>query len=213
MCVTLLMQLEGNPEKLSDRLSALERVALFFSLLNVPVKPAKRHAAAQAMLSSMHDVERIPKAYKLATEERAACAEGLRAPFEGVKRVKVATAILVKLNAHENWEGSETSGVESVVTLEHVLPQKPDKASWEEAWPDAEKRGEWLHRLGNLAIVNRKMNSKMNNGGFAAKKMEFKKSPFPRTRAIADHDSWEERDVKKAQRCVVELANSVFDVG
>ncbi|KAJ1481817.1 hypothetical protein T484DRAFT_1806007 [Baffinella frigidus] len=131
--------------------------------------------------------EGTPKAYKLATEERVACSEGLSAPFEGAKRVKVATAILLKLNAHENWQGSETSAVESVVSLEHLLPQKPARASWEEAWPDVEKRGEWLHKLGNLAIVNRKMNAKMGNSGFANERGGFIKSPFPRTRAIADY--------------------------
>jgi hypothetical protein len=213
VCIKLMVELADQPEKLERRLLALERVALYFLLLSQADKPVKRHARAQSMLASMHDEAEVPNAYKLSAEERASCAEGLNVPFDGTKRVSAAKAILGKLNAHELWKGSETASVEAQVNLEHVMPQKPAKTSWTEDWPDPEKAGESLHMLGNLAIVNVKMNSKMGNGGFADKKEEFRKSPFPLTREIAGYHCWKEADLKKAHRRVLALANSVFDVG
>lgn len=211
MCVTLMVELDGKPEKLARRLLALERVALHFSLLSVADKPVKRHARSRAMLESMHDEAETPQAYQLSADERVACAEGLDAPFASAKRVKAVTAILLKLNAHELWENSE-SFVESVVSLEHVMPQTLDTTSWAEDWPDHAKSDKWLHMLGNFAVVNVKMNSKIKNGGFASKRDEFRKSPFPLTRKIADNVAWKEHDVIEAHNRLLALVKGVFDL-
>ncbi|KAJ1480276.1 hypothetical protein T484DRAFT_1811291 [Baffinella frigidus] len=232
--IKLMEELGDQPEKLSQRLLALERIALSFVFKTVP--QAERRNRVRVMLHSMHRDADIPQAFRLTAGEKRACMEGLNAPFVGPKLKSVATAILLKLNeSHEKFQcgmasqsktakpakrharagamgasmhdeaeisqvyqltaEERTSCLESVVSLEHVMPQKADETSWAEDWPDRDKRGEWLPMLGNLAILNRKMNSKMGNGDFATKKWEFEKSPYPLTREIADYVAWGEKDV------------------
>ena len=106
MAVALLTTLEREPEKLARRLCGLERVALYFVLQSRAVVVSKRHARARAMLDSMRDDSEAPDAYSLSAGERLSCIERLKGSFEGVKGVRAAKAILLKLNAHELWSAS-----------------------------------------------------------------------------------------------------------
>ena len=108
VCVMLMMELGDQPEKLTRRLIALEKVALCF-VLRAAVPAAERQARARAMMESMHREAEMPPAYRLTVEERRACVEGLNASFVGPKLVSVATAILLKLNAEENFEMLEST--------------------------------------------------------------------------------------------------------
>ena len=91
------------------------------------------------------------------------------------------------------------------------MPKEPAERSWwAEDWPDDAKRKEFLHKLGNLAIVNVKMNPKLGNGGFIKKRGEFHMAPYPLTREIAAYGSWKEEDVRRAQRRLVALAKKRF---
>ena len=97
------------------------------------------------------------------------------------------------------------------VSLEHVMPERPaEKSRWAEDWPDEAKREEVLHKLGNLAIVNVKMSSKLGNGGFIKKRGAFHMAPYPLTREIATYASWKEKDVRRAQTRLVALAKKRF---
>ena len=60
--------------------------------------------------------------------------------------------------------------IEATLQLEHVLPQKyATVAAWTRKW-DTDSAGEWMHRLGNLALLNQKVNAKISNGPFETKK-------------------------------------------
>jgi len=90
-----------------------------------------------------------------------------------VKNNKLARALLLMLehectnrgkNGATKWTGK--------ISVEHVLPRNMSKAGsdWETtaAWTD-EKQAEWLHRLGNLAMLNDSDNSSLGNCSFADK--------------------------------------------
>ena len=72
--------------------------------------------------------------------------------------------------------GLRYSGWEGSCTLEHILPQTPDRADadWLEREPGA---GPWsldqhkkcLNKLGNLCLLNQSDNSKVSNRGFSDK--------------------------------------------
>ena len=56
------------------------------------------------------------------------------------------------------------------ISIEHILPRNISKpgAGWEFHWtPD--KQSEWLHRLGNLAMLNDSDNSSLGNCSFQVK--------------------------------------------
>lgn len=81
------------------------------------------------------------------------------------------------------------------ITVEHVLPQTPKADSkWAEWFPDAGKRLEVVHTLGNLALLTRKKNASASNWEFDRKKTAyFAKggvSPFVLTTQVLEHANW-----------------------
>ena len=82
------------------------------------------------------------------------------------------------------------------ITVEHVLPQTPpDPSEWVTWWPDAQVRGQSVHRIGNLALLNRRQNSAAKNWNFAIKKAKYfqKKtggSPFQITSQVLKESIW-----------------------
>ncbi|WP_435125568.1 DUF262 domain-containing protein [Micromonospora tulbaghiae] len=60
-----------------------------------------------------------------------------------------------------------------IITVEHVLPQKPGSDSqWVTDFTEDE-RAFWTHRLGNLLLLNRNKNSQAQNYDFATKKEKY----------------------------------------
>ncbi|MCA9156206.1 MAG: HNH endonuclease [Planctomycetales bacterium] len=52
----------------------------------------------------------------------------------------------------------------AIITVEHVLPQNPKSGSqWERWFPNPAVREQWVHRLGNLALLSRRKNSSASN--------------------------------------------------
>ncbi|MCY4127615.1 MAG: DUF262 domain-containing HNH endonuclease family protein, partial [Gammaproteobacteria bacterium] len=53
---------------------------------------------------------------------------------------------------------------ESIISIEHVLPQNPAEGSqWIEWFPNAEERAQWTHRLANLVLLSRRKNTRASN--------------------------------------------------
>ena len=83
----------------------------------------------------------------------------------------------------------------AVISIEHVLPQNPPADSkWCEWFPSKEMRAKWVHRLGNLLLLNHKKNSSASNYGFEKKKksyfMKGGVSPFPLTSQALKETEW-----------------------
>ena len=83
----------------------------------------------------------------------------------------------------------------SVISIEHVLPQKPPADSeWCSWFPTQAERDHWVHRLGNLLLLNHRKNSSASNYEFEKKKTAyFTKggiSPFPLTTHAVQEDEW-----------------------
>ena len=101
--------------------------------------------------------------------------------------------ILLRLDS-ELSDGSATYD-HGVISIEHVLPQNPPEASqWCEWFPTPELRDRWVHRLGNLLLLNHRKNSSASNYDFEKKKTAyFAKggvSPFPLTTQAIGESEW-----------------------
>lgn len=88
-----------------------------------------------------------------------------------VKNNRLARALLLMLE-HEGTNRKKTGAPKwtGKISIEHILPRNISKpgADWDRHWT-AEKQSEWLHRLGNLAMLNDSDNSSLGNCGFQAK--------------------------------------------
>jgi hypothetical protein len=59
------------------------------------------------------------------------------------------------------------------ISVEHILPQNPGKASqWVQDFTD-EQRELWLHRLGNLTLLSRRKNTSLGNLDFTDKRVRY----------------------------------------
>lgn len=93
----------------------------------------------------------------------------------------------------------------NVLSIEHVLPQNPpDSSQWREWYPNPATREKWVHRLGNLVLLNRRKNSIASNYDFARKKQTYFArggiSPFPLTTQVLKYDDWTELVLRERQK-------------
>jgi hypothetical protein len=73
----------------------------------------------------------------------------------------------------------------SAVELEHILPSKP-KPENRAAFDKPDDYGQYVGRLGNLALLEKTINASINNGIFSSKKAAYTQSSFLLTKAIAE---------------------------
>ncbi|RJQ44016.1 MAG: DUF262 domain-containing protein [Nitrospiraceae bacterium] len=92
---------------------------------------------------------------------------------------------------------------EDVVTLEHILPENPSRAWGHVKEEDAKT---YYKRIGNLALLTRKINSEIGNKGFNAKIRYYKESSFELTKNLASHVNWGISDIEARQATLAKLA-------
>lgn len=92
------------------------------------------------------------------------------------------------------------------LTVEHVLPRNPRAGSeWMRAFPTAQVRARWVHRLGNLALLTRDKNEHASNYDFAAKKKIYFAAhggvtPYALTTRVLREEVWTPEVVERNQR-------------
>jgi len=92
---------------------------------------------------------------------------------------------------------------EEVVNLEHILPQHPSGA-W--SYINADDVKNYCNRIGNLALLQTKINAVVGNDGFKEKLPSYKTSPFSLTSALDKYQSWDITSIEERQRELAELA-------
>ena len=103
----------------------------------------------------------------------------------------------------------------SAISIEHVLPQNPPASSqWCEWFPTQELRDRWVHRLGNLLLLNHKKNSSASNYEFKKKKtsyfMKGGVSPFPLTTQAIGESEWTLKVVEARQEKALKELKDVW---
>lgn len=99
---------------------------------------------------------------------------------------------------------------QAAITLEHVLPRSVKQGRWTAF--DAEDARRYLKRLGNLCLLQRATNSKVDNDDFSAKKLIYSDCPYETTRHIATYEEWSPAAVEDRQAALSELAVKAWPV-
>lgn len=96
------------------------------------------------------------------------------------------------------------------VNLEHVLPQNPsNKSQWAKDFP-ADQQEEYSTRLGNLTLLETKLNSSIENDDFAAKAKALSKSKFKSAKKISTATSWIPDSIEKRQKAMARAAAKIW---
>lgn len=113
--------------------------------------------------------------------------------------------VILRLNAFVSDGAMGYDSENSVLTIEHVLPQTVNPNSeWEKLWPEIDKRKLWINRIANLVPLTRKKNSEAQNYDFEKKKDVYFKgkngtTSYPLTTQILNEHSWTVDIVEKRQ--------------
>lgn len=86
----------------------------------------------------------------------------------GGTRLNRPRYLLLKLDLLHGNAQTHLSFNEAQSTVEHLVPRKVDHAAADPAWHER-----WVHRLGNLVLLDQKKNSKLSNAAFAVKRTRY----------------------------------------
>lgn len=94
------------------------------------------------------------------------------------------------------------------ISVEHILPQKPDANSrWVKSFSEVE-REEWLHKLGNLTLISMRKNTELTNLDFKEKKERYlskRIDVFAGSKVfIQKSDEWTVESIRKRQEEMLE---------
>jgi uncharacterized protein with ParB-like and HNH nuclease domain len=148
--------------------------------------------------------------------------------------------ILAKLTQYIDEKAFDKTGgpasldtyIDNNVWIEHILPQKPPK----EVLANFDKPLEYqdyMHRLGNLALLERIINTSAGNNLFEAKKQAYRQSRFILTQSLGEKPSvgkntsmertvkefelepfrtWNSEAIEKRQRMLSKLAIDIWEM-
>ena len=108
-------------------------------------------------------------------------------------QVRVRTPLLLRLDSILAEEGATYK--QTIVSIEHVLPQNPLEGSqWLEWFRNEEKRRYWTHRIANLVLLSRRKNTRASNYEFDRKRREYFQrqgtTTFALTTQVVDESKW-----------------------
>lgn len=91
----------------------------------------------------------------------------------------------------------------STITLEHVLPQKPE-SNWPN-WSEDEVKA-YVKRIGNMVLLTAQANSNLKSGDFQTKKSILGASPYETTSMVSKQTDWLPAQVAERQAVLSGLA-------
>jgi len=95
-------------------------------------------------------------------------------------------------------------------TIEHIMPESNDE-NWKHIPDDVFER--CIYRLGNLSILENKLNSDSGTKRYEDKKIIFKKSSLNTTRAIPAHyQQWGEPEINSRQSQLANQAKQIWNL-
>lgn len=128
-----------------------------------------------------------------------------------VSKGRIARYILVALERTRRGEPEPElvpNEREEEVNLEHILPKNPTPEDWPSFAPEVHRS--LIHRLGNMALLQKGPNGRLGNQPFAAKKSVLEQSLLTWTRDAGSYDDWTPDVIVERQRRMSELAANTW---
>jgi hypothetical protein len=123
-------------------------------------------------------------------------------------------AVLLRLEEAAQDE-SVTKSYSGRLTIEHVMPQAFKDPYWTQRYT-SEQHAQWLHRLGNLAMLCGHKNYKAQYYDFPRKKKIYtdrnKKVSFDLTKEVCDVPEWTAEVIKARHDRLLELARQTWTI-
>ncbi|MGN1275206.1 MAG: DUF262 domain-containing protein [Thermoguttaceae bacterium] len=190
----------------------LERFSAFLHLTNKDVfERINRFAMILEELDSPDCNGYNIKSVDLTEDEKKKFLETLDGPVYDDLTARRRNYLIMRLDSFVSDQSKATDYKQHVLSIEHVLPQTVDPDSeWAIWWPDLEVRKKWLHRIGNLVPLSRRLNSAAQNYKFDEKKKKYFKNSagacaYPLTAQVTDTIVWKPEIVEKRQKDLLKI--------
>lgn len=205
----------NEPKRLLGFLEAMERLAAGMMMYRARVNDRiKRYAKVLDWIEGDKDILHEESPIHLNKGEQLQVLQALTGELYESKRIRKYA--LLRLDAALS-EGNATYDHDTL-TIEHVLPQNPDSDSqWAEWFSDAEMRGHYVHKLGNLVLLSRRRNTSASNYRFERKKEKYFKtkgsvSAFALTTQVVARDEWTPEIVEARQEELLNVFKEIWDL-
>ena len=198
--ITFLAKHKAEPKLLLRLVTDLERLTAYLMALRYGINERiERYGKVLDAFAKDADLFAADSPLQLTEAERK---EFLTALDGDVYREMPRGRLYVLLRLDSAVSDASATYDYGVVTIEHVLPQSPkSEGQWCKWFPTQEQRDEYVHRLGNLMLLNQRKNSSASNADFSEKKKAyFKKggvSAFPLTTQALAETEWTEEVVAR----------------
>lgn len=210
--VSFLVDRAPKGDELLRFMIALERLAYGLLLQNADENVRiSRYAKVVAAIREDAPIEEIIELMDLSDYDRRVARMVLAGSFNQKEQIRIP----VLLRIDEHLSGGVATYKLPIITVEHVLPRKPkDDSEWLANFPDEKERKFWTERLGNLALLSRKVNNQSGNYSFDKKKSEYFSdngvTPFAITTSILREDDWTPEVIERRQRSLFETACKIW---
>lgn len=197
----------GEPEAMRAFFADLERLAYAVTITRMGVNDRiERFSLLTGEIEAGADLAAQASALQLTPAEKVEFYDRLGGPVYDTLPARVRSTLLLRLD--DLMSGGGATYDYPTVTVEHVLPQNPGaESAWTVWFPEPDERANWVHRLGNLALLTRKKNSGASNYEFDRKKDAYFAnggvSPFSLTTQVLGHETWTPSIVAARQLALV----------
>lgn len=96
-------------------------------------------------------------------------------------------------------------------SIEHLMPQRIEAAKWN---IDSEDHKEWVHKLGNLILIDKNLNSSLSNSSFNEKRKKYQSSIESRANTnyiFITHNEWNIDAIKTNHKRTVNLLKRYYE--
>ncbi len=191
-----------SPVKLKQFFTDIERLAAGLMILRSDINERiGRYAKLLTAIEGNIDLYALESPLQLTPNEINRIIKTLDGDLYLIKRIR--QYVLLRLDSA--LSGGEASYDYSVITVEHVLPQNPSEGSkWLKWFPNEEERIQYVHCIGNLALLSRNKNAEAQNYDFDKKKEKYflgKKGicPFVLTTQVLQQSEWTPKVIQQRQ--------------
>lgn len=212
--ILYMKQHRDEPDLLLRFLGDLERLAAGLMLLRANInRRIERYGRLLYSIENGEDLHSLTSPLQLSPEEKSSILEVLDGDIYNFEQIR--KFVLLRLDS-ALADGGATYN-QSIVTVEHVLPQSPpEESEWLEWFPEKEKRDDLTHKLGNLALLPRRTNAAAQNYDFDKKKRQYfqrdRVPNFALTNQVLSHKAWTPDVVENRQRDLIARLAEVWQL-
>lgn len=195
----------------------LERLAYGLFLMRADVNwRIRRYAEVIGCVESGEDLFKDSSPLQLKANEKAAILAALNGQIYDRNRVsRVGRSLLLRLDSLLADAGVTYS--HPIISIEHVLPQRPaGNSEWATNFSQ-EERDEWTGKLANLVLLSRRKNSSARNYDFDRKKnVYFNRrgvSTFALTSEVLAESEWTPAVLERRQRRLIDALRTEWRLG